>query len=250
MPVIKDFSLEITKGEFLGIIGPNGSGKSTLLKLLSRVLKPSQGAIAFMGEDSQRMSLRRFARKAAFVSQDTQINFPFSVMEIALMGRIPHLGRLETETRRDKEIAFQALELTDSQFLKDKLINELSAGERQRVIIARALTQEPTLLFLDEPTAHLDIGHQIQILDLLHKLNQNNLLTIVIVFHDLNLASEYCNRIVLLNKGMVFKEGPPEAVLTYQNIETVYKTIVVVSKNPFTGKPFVVPVSEERCRQK
>jgi iron complex transport system ATP-binding protein len=250
IPVIKDFSLEVKTGEFLGIIGPNGSGKSTLLKLLSRVLTPSRGTISFLGEDIRRMDQRAFARKTAFVSQDTNIYFPFSVMEITLMGRIPHLGRLQGETKRDIEIAEQSLALTDVFSLKDKLIDELSSGERQRVIISRALTQEPLLLFLDEPTAHLDIGHQIQILDLLYKLNSRNGLTIVVVLHDLNLAAEYCGRIIFLNDGRIFKNGRPEDVLTYQNIEAVYKTVVVVNKNPFTGKPFVVPVSEERCRQR
>ncbi len=249
-PVIKDFSLGIARGEFLGIIGPNGSGKSTLLKLLSRVLTPSRGSIFFQGEDLKRIDQRAFARNTAFVSQNTQIYFPFSVMEITLMGRIPHLGRLQVETKKDIKIAEEALSFTDARSLKDKTIDELSSGERQRVIIARALAQEPMLLFLDEPTAHLDIGHQIQILDLLHRLNVRNGLTIAVVMHDLNLAAEYCGRIVLLNEGRIFKEGGPGEVLTYQNIEAVYKTVVVVNKNPFTGKPFVVPVSEERCRQR
>jgi iron complex transport system ATP-binding protein len=249
-PVIKDLSLEVEKGEFLGVIGPNGSGKSTLLKLLSRVLTPSSGTISFLGKDLKRMDQREFARSAAFVSQDNRVQFPFSVMEITLMGRISHLGRLQVETRRDIEIAGESLVLTDVLSLKDKFIDELSSGERQRVIIARALTQEPLLLFLDEPTAHLDIGHQIQILDLLHKLNLRSRLTIIVVLHDLNLAAEYCRRIILLNEGKIFRDGSPEKVLTYQNIEAVYKTVVVVNKNPFTGKPFVVPVSEERCRQR
>ena len=197
--VIKNISLEIKRGEFLGIIGPNGSGKSTLLKLISRVLIPEQGEICLEGKDITQMRRKDFFRKVGFVPQDTLISFAFSVWEIVLMGRIPHLGRLQLESKHDFLIAENALRLTDASYLKQKDIDELSAGERQRVIIAKALTQEPMLLLLDEPTAHLDIGHQIQILDLLRKLNQEKNLTIAIVLHDLNLASEYCDRLILIN---------------------------------------------------
>jgi len=244
--IIKDISLEIKKGDFLGIIGPNGSGKTTLLRLISRVLIPQKGNITLSDKDISRMNLKEFCRRIAFVPQDTIINFSFTVFEIVLLGRIPHLKRLQLETKLDIEKAKTCLAMTDTLSLKEKRIDELSAGERQRVMIAKALTQEPVLLFLDEPTSHLDIGHQIQILDLLKKLNLQNNLTIVMVLHDLNLASEYCNRIVLLNEGGVFKEGVPQAVLTYQNIEAVYKTVVVVIKNPINSKPYVVLVSRQK----
>jgi len=242
--VIKGISLEIKKGDFLGIIGPNGSGKSTLLRLMTRVLTPQNGRIALEHKDIFQMKLKEFCQKVAFVPQDALINFSFSVEEIVLMGRIPHLGRLEFESKRDFLIAQDALSITDTLYLKEKQIDELSAGERQRVIIAKALAQEPILLFLDEPTSHLDIGHQIQILDLLKSLNKENGLTIVMVLHDLNLASEYCNRLILLNEGRIFKEGSSEEVLTYQNIEAVYKTVVVVNKNPINFKPYVILVSD------
>jgi iron complex transport system ATP-binding protein len=189
------------------------------------------------------MDLKEFCQKVAFVPQDTIVNFSFSVLEIVLMGRIPHLKRLQLETRKDYSIVENSLIVTDTLYLKNKKIDELSSGERQRVIIAKALTQEPVLLFLDEPTSHLDIGHQIQTLDLLKKLNRQNNLTIVMVLHDLNLASEYCNRIILLNEGKIFKEGTPHEVLTYQNIEAVYKTVVVVMDNPINAKPYVILVS-------
>ncbi len=243
--VIGDVSFSINRGDFLGIIGPNGSGKSTLLRLLSRVLVPQKGHIFLSGNDARRMRLKDFCRKVAFVPQDIVINFSFTVWEIALMGRIPHLGRLELETKKDFAITENALSLTDTFFLKEKYIDNLSAGERQRVIIAKALAQEPELLFLDEPTSHLDIGYQIQILDLLKRLNSENGLTTVMVLHDLNLASEYCNRIILLNKGSIFKEGDPFQVLTYENIEAVYKTVVLVNKNPLSSRPFITVVSRE-----
>lgn len=244
--VIKGVSLEINRGDFLGLIGPNGSGKTTLLRLATRVLTPGKGQIYFKDKNIFQMDLKEFCCNVAFVAQDISINFPFSVMEMALMGRIPHLKRLQFETKKDIKIAEEVLTITDTLGLKQKFIDELSAGERQRVIIARALAQEPILLFLDEPTSHLDIGHQIQVMDLLKKLNRANNLTIVIVLHDLNLASAYCNRIALLNEGVIFKQGNPEEVLTYQNIEAVYKTLVLVNENPVTKKPNVVLVPGEK----
>ena len=244
--IIRGLSLDINQGDFLVIIGPNGSGKTTLLRLLSRVLNLKKGNIFYKDKDITEMNLKEFCRLVAFVSQDIFTGFSFTVMELVLMGRIPHLKRLQFETKRDIEIVQEKLALTDTLSLKDKRIDELSAGERQRVVIARALAQEPELLFLDEPTSHLDIGHQVQILDLLKKLNHSSKLTIVMILHDLNLASAYSNRIALLDQGRVFKEGAPEAVLTYQNIEKVYKTIVLVNDHPVTGKPNVVLVPKDK----
>jgi iron complex transport system ATP-binding protein len=206
------------------------------------VLRPRSGGIFLKGEDIFRIDLKEFCRKIAFVSQDISTDFSFTVEEIALTGRIPHLKRLQFETKKDMEIVRGALSLTDTLGFRDKRIDELSAGERQRVTIARALSQEPELLFLDEPTSHLDIGHQVQIMDLLKRLNRMNNLTVVMILHDLNLASAYCNRIVLLDKGTVYKQGLPEEVLTYKNIEAVYKTVVLVNTNPLTGRPNVVLV--------
>src|SRR3989338_7367885 len=191
--VIKGISLSVKKGDFLGIIGPNGSGKSTLLRLMTRVLIPRKGRVMLEGKDITGMRAKEFSKVVAFVGQDTMINFSFSVWEIVLMGRIPHLRRLQFETQKDFLIAENALSATDALYLKDKDINALSAGERQRVITAKALAQEPALLFLDEPTSHLDIGHQVMVCDLLKRLNKTSGLTIVVVLHDLNLASEYCD---------------------------------------------------------
>jgi len=243
--IIKSVSLDVYESDFIGIIGPNGSGKTTLLRLCSKILRPRKGGIYFENKDIFVMDLKEFCRKVAFVAQDILTSFSFSVSELVLMGRIPHLKRLQFETKNDIRIAEKALELTGSQGLKDKMIDELSAGERQRALIARALAQEPVLLLLDEPTSHLDIGHQIQVMDLLKRLNRGSNLTIVMVLHDLNLASAYCNRICLLDNGSVFKEGKPEEVLTYKNIESVYKTIVLVNNNPVTKKPNVALVPKE-----
>ncbi|MDD5195134.1 MAG: ABC transporter ATP-binding protein [Candidatus Omnitrophica bacterium] len=243
--IVKNISFDVLPGDFLGIIGPNGSGKTTLLRLATRVIYPRQGAILLKSKNIFAFGLKEFCRNIALASQEAAINFPFTVKEIVLMGRIPHLKRLQFETPKDIEIVQEALALTDTLHLKEKRVDELSAGERQRVILARALAQEPELLFLDEPTSHLDIGHQIQVLDLLKKLNCKNNLTVAMVLHDLNLASAYCNRIILLNNGEIFKQGSPEEVLTYQNIEAVYKTVVLVNKNPLTSKPNVLLVPEE-----
>jgi iron complex transport system ATP-binding protein len=242
--VIKNVSFEIAKGEFIGIIGPNGSGKSTLLRLLSRVLIPLAGRVELNTKDILMMQPKEFARQLAFVPQETVIDFPFTAEEIVLLGRIPHLGRLERPTKEDFTKVEEALFLTDTAQIKQRNIQELSSGERQRVIIAKALAQEPRLLFLDEPTAHLDIGHQVQILGLLRKLNEENKISVVAVMHDLNLASEYCQRLILLDQGSIFRDGTAQEVLTYQTIEAVYKTVVLVDKNPVSGRPYVVLATE------
>lgn len=245
-PVVKGISLAIEHGEFTGIIGPNGAGKSTLLRLMSRSLNPRKGEILFENKNTRHIPARQLYKKIAFVSQYPAMYFSFSVWEIVLMGRIPHLSRLAAETKKDFAAAQEALSLTGCLTLKDKAIDELSAGERQLVFISKAFAQEPVLLFLDEPTSHLDIGHQVQIMDLLKRLNRGKKLTIVVVLHDLNLAAEYCSRIVLIDKGGVFADGKAENVLTYQNIEAVYKTIVVVNKNPVSGNPYITLVSGDK----
>lgn len=240
--VIEDASFTVEEGDFLGILGANGSGKSTLLKLMTKALPIIKGEVLFKDKNINNISLKELSQHIGFVSQNTVINFPFTVEEIVLMGRIPHLKRLQTETKLDYSIAQRSLQLTKALDLKDRLIDQLSAGEKQRVILAKALAQEPSLLFLDEPTSHLDIGHQISTLDLLRNLNRKNKITVIMVLHDLNLASEYCNRIILLNEGKVFKQGTPQEVLTYVNIETLYKTIVLVRNNPLSNKPYVIVV--------
>ncbi|MCM8761690.1 MAG: ABC transporter ATP-binding protein [Candidatus Omnitrophica bacterium] len=240
--VVRGVSFEVGRGEFLGIIGPNGSGKSTLLRLATRILKPSAGSVMLDGKNIRSIDSKAFFRRVAFVSQDTIIQFPFTARQIVLMGRIPHLKRLQFETRRDLEIADRALALTDTSHLAERPIDSLSAGERQRVIIAKALAQEPELLFLDEPTSHLDIGHQARTLDLLKKLNMEKNLTIVMVLHDLNLASAYCDRLIMLNDGVIYREGCPDEVLTYQNIEAIYHTVVLVNKSRITSRPNIVVV--------
>ena len=177
--------------------------------------------------------------------QILEVPFAFSVEEFVLMGRFPHTGRFEALKQRDYRILEDTLNLTDTFPFRGRKIYELSGGERQRVILAQGFAQEPQLLLLDEPTSHLDIAHQVQILDLVKKLNKEKGLTVIIVLHDLNLASSYCDRLILLKEGAIFTEGSPQDVLTYQNIEKVYKTVVVVKENPISLKPYILLVSEE-----
>lgn len=238
-PVITDINFSVKKREFIGIIGPNGIGKSTLIRTISRTLRPFKGSILYNGRDIYKTSLNETARSIAVVPQDTLIVFEFSVWDIVMMGRIPYIKKFKRETKRDSEVAERCLKLTNTKDLRDRFINELSAGERQRVIIAKALAQEPGLLILDEPTSHLDISHQIEIFDLIKGLSKNEGLTVISVLHDLNLASEYCDRLILMAQGGIFAQGAPREVLNYKTIEGVYKTVVVVGENPVSKKPYV-----------
>ncbi|HIE26326.1 TPA: ABC transporter ATP-binding protein [Candidatus Poribacteria bacterium] len=196
--VLNRINFDVRQGEILGIVGPNGSGKSTLLKLLSGVLKPVEGRILLLGRPLARLNHKSIAKIIAVVPQNTVISFPFTVREIVLMGRSPHLGLLQIERDKDFKISERAMMYTNSLEFADRKIDELSGGERQRVIIARALAQEPQIILLDEPTVHLDLKHQIEIFDLIKQLNIENLMTVVVVSHDLNLAGEYCDRFILL----------------------------------------------------
>ena len=200
--MLNGISLAIDRGEIAGIIGPNGSGKTTLLKLLSKVLKQESGSIRLMGRDLASMKHKEIARIVGVVPQGTSIAFSFTVREVVLMGRSPHLGILQMEQEADLKIADNAMGLTDTLELADRNIDELSGGECQRVIIARALAQEPKIMLLDEPTSYLDINHQLEIFDLIKRLNKERDLTVVIVSHDLNMAAEYCDRLILLKDGM------------------------------------------------
>jgi len=237
--VLQDVSFQVRKGEFVGMIGPNGSGKSTLLKIFYRLLTPQRGDVLFDHLSLRRMSRREIAKKIAVVAQETYPAFPFRVIEMVLMGRSPYLGQLMFESQRDLEIARKAMEWTEILPLADRSIDELSGGERKRVFIARALAQEPEVILLDEPTANLDIHHQAEFLDLILSLNREKGLTILMASHDLNLASEYCDRLIFLQNGKIYKMGSPEEVMTRENIEKVYGCEVWVDRNPASGMPRV-----------
>lgn len=243
--ILRDVSLSVRKGQFFGIIGPNGSGKTTLLKAITRLVKITGGEILLEGTDMRQLRVSQIARSLAVVSQ-TVPSLPMTVREFVLLGRTPYYRRFQFfEGGRDALIADKAMELTGIAHLKDALMSEMSAGEVQLAFIARGLAQEPKVLLLDEPTSHLDITHQVGILDLVRRLNRQEGLTVVIILHDLNLASEYCDTIALFGDGRVQKCGPPTEVLDYRAIEEVYKTVVIVRENPLSGKPFVLIVPEE-----
>lgn len=248
-------ALEVKEGEFLGIVGPNGSGKTTLIRAIARILKPRVGAIFLDEEEISNMSNVELARKMAVVPQEAMTTFNFTSLDVVLMGRNPYLGRLTFERREDFEIAKWAMELTGTWRLADRPINELSGGERQRVIIARALAQKPQVMMLDEPTSHLDISHQIEILEILKKLCREGRVTVVAVFHDLNLAARYCDRLVMMHQGRIVAAGSVEEVLTPENIENVFSVKVEVRRHPITRAVYIVPlqvsrgrVMEKKCR--
>ena len=235
--VLDGVTFSVSPGKFVGIIGPNGSGKTTLLKVLSRILQPTGGSVTIGGQPLAQVTQKELARTMAVVSQDTNIGYQFTVEDVVLMGRAPYLGRFQSESLEDYEIVRQALEVTGCSHLRERSITELSGGERQRVIIARALAQQPKVLLLDEPTSHLDIGYQQEILDLVKRLSTVEGLTVVAVLHDLNLAAYFCHELVLLHRGRIVACGQPTEVLTADNIEKVYATRVLVTPHPVFGTP-------------
>jgi iron complex transport system ATP-binding protein len=241
--VLDKVSFAIKRGEFVGIIGPNGSGKTTLLRAITGLLRPSRGRITFEGREITRLARQELAQKVAVVTQSPEAAPPFSVEEFVLLGRVPHWGRFQLlETLTDMEKAEEAMQLTGIAYARDCQMGELSGGEQQLAFLARALAQEPRFLLLDEPTAHLDIGHQGQIMGLLDQLNKGHALTVAVILHDLVLASIYCERLVLLHQGRLRKIGAPQRVLTKRVVEEVYQTTVRVMQTPGKGRPIILPV--------
>jgi iron complex transport system ATP-binding protein len=235
--VLQEVSFRVEKGEFVGVIGPNGSGKTTLLKILYRLLAPQNGEILFELVPMKKMDRANIAKRIAVVALETHLLFPFTVLETVLMGRSPYLGDLMFEREKDLEIAKRAMEWTKILPFSERPMDELSGGERKRVFIARALAQEPEVILLDEPTANLDIHHQIDFLNLILTLNRERGLTIVMASHDMNVASEFCDRLILLQGGRIYKTGPPGEVITRENIESVYGCEVWIDQHPISGTP-------------
>ncbi len=245
---LSGINFSIPRGDFAGIVGPNGSGETTLLKGISGELKPLDGDISLNTMNLSSMSLIEKARNIAVVSQFSEVaNIP--VEDYVLMGRLPYRTRWQFfETQKDLYTTEQYMKLTNILHLRHKLMTQLSGGELQLASIARALTQEPELLLLDEPTSHLDISHQVQILNLIQQLNEEMNLTVIMVIHDLSLAGEYCDHLIMMQDGEIYLKGEPKEVLNYQNIEEVYKTLVVTQKNPISGKPAIFLVSRNALK--
>jgi iron complex transport system ATP-binding protein len=242
-PVLAEVSLALAPGELVGVLGPNGSGKTTLVRLLSGVLAPTAGSVQLAGRPLARLGRREVARRLAVVPQDPTLEFPFTALEVVLMGRTPHLPALGFPRAHDLAIARAAMARLDVAGFEDRPLDRLSGGERQRVLLARAIAQEPDALLLDEPTTHLDLRHQAGIYDVVHELRRERGTAVLSVLHDPNLAALYCDRLVLLAGGRIACQGSARDVLTAETLRAAYGTEVHVGEHPVTGGPIVLPVA-------
>jgi iron complex transport system ATP-binding protein len=247
-PVVKGVSFAVTKGSIFGLIGPNGSGKTTLFRCICALMKPWGGSVFLCDEDVSTMPKKKLAQKAAFIPQIHTVTFPYTVEEYVLMGRYPHRGRMMPFTSEDRRIVAETLEMLDLAEVRSQRIQRLSGGEMQRVFLACGLAQKPEILLMDEPTTHLDIGHQIRLLDLVEDLSHASGLTVLVTLHDLNLASLYCTSIALMDYGQIHVQGSPEEVLTAENIQHVYEARVEVGKDPVSLKPHIYFVPGQKNR--
>ncbi len=243
LSVIQDVSFMVRPGEILGIIGPNGSGKTTLLNIICGILKPNSGDIFIQDKNIKEIPRKELYQILAIVPQDSITSFNYTVLDIVLMGRTPYLKGSFWEREIDYEIAINSIKDIGIYNLKDKYVSQLSGGERQKVTIAQALSQQPKILLLDEPTTHLDINSQLEVMNLITRLNREQKITVIPVFHDINLAASFCPRILILSKGRIFAKGNAEDVLTSQNLEDAYDIPVVVKKNPITNRIYTTPIN-------
>lgn len=234
---VSDIGFRAAAGEILGVVGPNSAGKTTLLHLLSKVLLPAEGRILLEGQDLGRLSRLALARRLAVVPQEFAVAFPFQVAEVVLMGRYPHAAAGGWGSARDRAVAWAALEATGIAGLAARRVDEISGGERQLVALARALAQEPAVLLLDEPTAHLDLGHQRAVVEILRGPHRTRGGTTILISHDLNLAAEVCDRLVLLARGRILACGRPEEVMRGDHLEAAYGCPVTVTADPLSGRP-------------
>jgi ABC-type cobalamin/Fe3+-siderophores transport system ATPase subunit len=242
---LRDVSLDVARGELVGLVGPNGSGKTTLIRAVTKVVHPVSGEIRIAGDEVTTLSQVEIARRIAVVPQEPLLPEAFTALECVLMGRTPHLRLLENEGARDFEAARTAMQRTDTWELAERPVGQLSGGERQRVVVARALAQETPLLLLDEPTAHLDIGHQASVLGLMRTLCRGEGKAVLAVVHDLTLAAAYCDRMVLLRPGgSVAADGSAGEILRPELLSDVYQAQVDVFPHPATGRPVVAPRTE------
>lgn len=233
--ILKEIGLTAASGKFVGVIGPNGSGKSTLLKTIYRMLTPDVGTISLGEEMIGKLSSRQIAQRMAVVSQETSALFDFSVGEIVMMGRTPHKGLLQSDSREDHELVDEALLRVGLAAYKERSFHSLSGGEKQRVFIARALAQQANVIVLDEPTNHLDIRYQLQIMELVKTLD----ITVLAALHDLNLAAQYCDYLYVMQAGNVVASGAPEHVLTSELLLEVFAVNTQIRKHPVTQKPYI-----------
>ena len=232
LPVVRDVSFSVSKGEFFIVIGPNGSGKTTLLKVMAAITAFQGGKLEILGKPMEKYSRKSLAKIMALVPQTVPEDLPFTVRELVLMARSPHMGLLGLEGDHDIQMAEEAMAFTGVEPLVDRKMDQLSGGERQRAFIARAICQDPQIILLDEPTASLDLAHQVRVMDLMEKLRTEKGLTIVMVSHDINLAAMYATCLMLLKKGRIIKMGLPSEVLTFKTLEEAYECPLLVDESP------------------
>jgi iron complex transport system ATP-binding protein len=244
-PVLQQVSLGLPRGHFLGLVGPNGSGKTTLLRLAAGLLKPLSGRVMLAGRSLEEMGRAQIARQLALLPQSANLPPSFTVWELVLMGRTPYVGFLGRETPADIAAVERAIAMARCEQLADRRAEELSGGERQRVLLARALAQEPEVLLLDEPTAHLDLQHQIGVLELVSEMAREGL-AVLAVFHDLNLAACYCDRLAMLSEGRLIAEGAPEKVLTRELLGRLFQVDLCLTQHPAGPIPAVLPAGPRR----
>lgn len=236
--VLKHINLQVADGEVVSLVGPNGAGKSTLLKCVNRILKTSDGTILIDGEDVKRLNLKKLARIFGYVPQTALHTFPATVFDTVLLGRRPYVDWVVSPENRD--IVYEMLVLMDLDHLALRQFNELSGGEQQRALIARALAQEPRVLLLDEPTSNLDLKHQLEVLDHVVAIVREKEVSVIMAIHDLNLASQYSDRIIFLRRGEIYMSGTPKEALVSRNIRTVYEVEAMVNND--SGRPHIVPI--------
>ncbi|MFH1103263.1 MAG: ABC transporter ATP-binding protein [Pseudomonadota bacterium] len=241
-PVLNDISVSVFQEDFFIIIGPNGSGKTTLMKILAGIEPFQKGRVDILEKPVRHYTKKSLAKIIAFVPQTFPIDFPYTVKEMVLMGRYPHQGMLGMENEKDRSIAREAMTITGVEDLADRKMDQISGGERQRVVIARAICQEPRIILMDEPTASLDLSHQIRIMDLMEQLKTEKGITIVMVSHDVNLAAMYADRLLILKNGHIVGAGRPAEVLNYDVLEKTYGCTIIVDESPLGKIPRVSPV--------
>lgn len=240
--VLNDVSFEISKGEYVALIGSNGTGKSTLIKCVSGLLPLAGGEVQICGKNLTSLKPKERAQMVAVVPQSYYVDYDFTVEDIVMMGRNPYIDFRHRESKEDREIAERAMKMTKTDVFKGRYYNELSGGERQRVILARAITQQPDIILLDEPTSALDLHHQIEVMELIRELNEKEHITVMAVLHDINLASRFCSRIVILKDGKVKADGTPQEIVNRDEMESLYNMKLLIKNNPLLAKPEIIPI--------
>lgn len=245
VPVLSGVNLSVGSGRFFGLLGPNGSGKTTLLQLLSGAIRADSGSVKVMGREVAAWDRRELARLVAVVPQRFDLAFPFTVQEVVLLGRVPHRGPLALDRADDLRVAREAMEAVEVERLASRRMHELSGGEFKRVVVAKALAQQPRILLLDEPAAHLDIRHQVSLYELIEDIRGRTGVTVVSAMHDLNLAAAYCDRVALLAQKRIVRSGSVEEVMTYRHLRDVFGTEIYVGVNELTGHRLFTPMARK-----